>query len=47
MGKNLTAMQARLEVLECKRGSSANLMEIDSTRTEINKLLDAEEVIWH
>ena len=42
----MAALQARLEALECKKGSSATLGEIDCTRSEINKLLDAEEVMW-
>ena len=35
-----------MEVLECNRGSSVNLREIDGTRMEMNKLLDAQEVMW-
>ena len=46
LGKKLVALQARLEALECKKGSSATLGEFDCTRSEINKLLDAEEVMW-
>lgn len=46
MGKKLAALQAKLEVLECNRGSSVNLREIDGTRMEMNKLLDAQEVMW-
>ena len=46
MGKKLAAMQARLKVLECKRGSTATLEEIECTRMEINKLLDVEDVMW-
>ena len=46
VGKKLAALQARLEVLECKRGSSSTLEEIECTRTEINMLLVAEEIMW-
>ena len=46
VGQKLAALQARLEVPECKKGSSATLGEVDCTRLEINKLLDTEEVMW-
>ena len=41
VGKKLVTLQAKLEVLECNRGSAVNLREIDGTRMEMNKLLDA------
>ena len=47
VGRKLTALQARLKVLECKRGSAATTEEIEGTRMEINKLLGVEEVMWH
>ena len=46
VGKKLATLQAKLEVLECNRGSAVNLREIDGTRMEMNKLLDAQEVMW-
>ena len=39
-------LQARLEVLEGMRGSYATLEEIECTRTEVNNLLDTEEIMW-
>ena len=47
VGRKLAALQARLEVLECKRGSVTTMEEIEGTRMEINKLLEVEEVVWH
>ena len=46
VGKKLAALQARLEVIECNRGSAVTMEEIEYTRREINKLLEAEEVMW-
>ena len=46
MGKKLATLQAKLEVLECNKGSSAISREIDGIRMEMNKLLDAQEVMW-
>ena len=46
VGKKLVTLQARLEVLEGMRGSYATLEEIKCTRTEINNLLDTEEIMW-
>ena len=46
MGRKLEAVQARLEVLECKKGSAAIIEEIEGTRMEINKLLEVEKVMW-
>ena len=46
VGKKLVTLQARLEVLEGMRGSYATLEEIECTRTEINNLLDTEEIMW-
>ena len=46
VGKKLAALQARLEVIECNRGSVVIMEEIEYTRREINKLLEAEEVMW-
>lgn len=46
MGKKLASLQAKLEVLECSQGSDVSMDEIEATRKEINRLLEAEEVIW-
>ena len=46
VGRKLEAVQARLEVLECKKGSAAIIEEIEGTRMEINKLLEVEKVMW-
>lgn len=46
MGKKIATLQARLEVLECSRGTSAVMEEIDHTRVEINKLREKEEIMW-
>ena len=45
--KNLVALQAILEVLECQWKTTATMEEIECTRMEMNKLLELEEVIWH
>ena len=47
VGKKLAMLQARLEGLEGMGGSSVTLKEIECTRTEINTLLDSEEIMWH
>ena len=46
VGKKLASLQARLEVIECNRGSAITMEELEYTRREINKLLEAEEVMW-
>lgn len=46
VGRKLAKLQARLEVLECQRGSTTNMGEIEETRVEINRMLEVEEVMW-
>lgn len=40
-------LQKKLHHLECQRGTSATLEDIQCTRIELSKLLDIEEVMWH
>lgn len=44
--KKIASLQARLEVLECSRGTSAIMEEIDHSRVEINKLREKEKIMW-
>ena len=46
VGKKLAMLQARLEGWEGMGGASVTLKEIECTRTEINTLLDSEEIMW-
>lgn len=47
VGKKLASLQTKLEMLECQKGSPPIMEEIQSTRREINDLLDTEEIMWH
>ncbi|XP_023871998.2 uncharacterized protein LOC111984613 [Quercus suber] len=47
VGKKIASLQEKLEMLECQKGSPLILEEIHCTRCELNKLLEAEELMWH